>query len=114
MYGCSGVITWHGHLQACAFFEGEYVQLTEPYDIPAAWRELLRRADALTLPPECANCPDAEFCLTCPGELASETGHPGRIAKAVCERAARIHAAYLRKKAEETAESAAPEGAEGK
>ena len=113
-YGCSGVITWHGHLQVCAFFEGEYVQLTEPYDIPAAWQELLRRADALTLPPECANWPDAEFCLTCPGELASETGHPDRIAKAVCERAARIHAAYLRRKAEETAESAAPEGAEGK
>ncbi len=100
-FGCNGVITWHGHLQVCAFFENEYVQLTEPYDIPAAWQEMLRRADAVALPPECAGCPDAEFCATCPGDLASESGRPDRIAKPICERAARRHAAYLRKLAEQ-------------
>jgi MoaA/NifB/PqqE/SkfB family radical SAM enzyme len=105
-YGCSGVVTWHGHLQVCAFFENDYVQLTEPYDIPAAWRELLQKSDAVRVPAECSGCPDAEFCLTCPGELVSECGRADGIAECVCRRAARIHAAYLKKQAEMPADTA--------
>lgn len=99
-YGCTAVITWQGHLQVCALTQNEYVPLTEPYDIPAAWRTLLEQSEKLRLPPECLECPHAEFCSLCPGNLVEETGHPDRISKARCERTARIHECYLRKLAE--------------
>lgn len=87
-------ITWQGHAQSCAFLTREYIQLTQPYDMEAVWKQLLNMGDALRYPPECKDCPHTRFCKICPGTLAGASGYADRTTPAVCERAARIHARY--------------------
>ncbi len=93
-FGITCVVTWHGHMQCCSYTEHEYVQLSEPLDVPAAWKAMLEQADSLTLPPECATCRDAEFCEYCPGTMAGESGDPRKVCEAFCERAAYVHKLY--------------------
>lgn len=87
-------ITWQGHMQSCGFISDQYVQLTEPYDIRAAWHRLQDMVDALEFPSECTDCPDARFCKICPGELSGASGSVSRTAPHICARAAKIHARY--------------------
>lgn len=93
-YGRSGTITWNGHLQHCTYNENEFIALTEPYRIEDAWKHLWEMADAIKLPVECASCPDAEFCHTCPGVMASDSGYMDRISPDICRKAALIHKRY--------------------
>lgn len=88
-------ITWQGHAQSCGFLNREYIQLTPPYNMESAWKQLQDMGDALRFPPECEGCPHIRFCRICPGVLAGASGYADRIAPAICERAARIHARYL-------------------
>lgn len=87
-------ITWQGHMQSCGFISDQYVQLAEPYDLRSAWKQLQDMVDALEFPPECTNCPDARFCLICPGELSGASGSVTRTSPSLCARAAKIHARY--------------------
>lgn len=93
-YGRTAVITWNGRLQACNFFEHEYIQLEEPYDIAASWEQLWNMADAIKLPPECVDCPDAEFCRACPGIMAGGSGYVDRLNPALCPQAKLLHQRY--------------------
>lgn len=93
-YNRNAVITWNGHLQTCNFIEHEYLQLEEPYDIAASWKQLWEMADAIKLPPECAGCPDAEFCDACPGSMAGGSGYIDRLNPIECIKAKALHQRY--------------------
>ena len=94
-FGAACHITWHGRMQVCADLASRYTQLTAPFDLPAAWQELLALADAIPFPEACATCEDREFCQFCPGGLNAESGDPAKITPAFCEKAALLHKAYL-------------------
>lgn len=93
-------MTWHGHMQFCGFTNKPYVQITETVDMPAAWATMLEQMDAITVPPECAECEDYAFCKRCPGLLASESGDPCKTCESFCSQARETRRIYERLKAE--------------
>ncbi len=104
-YGRAASITWHGHLQLCNFFEHEYVQVSSPINAEELWKQFFAVTDAIRKPPECADCPDAEFCHVCPGALASASGYADRLSPDVCVDAALAHKRYNELMAAEAAEA---------
>ncbi len=98
-HGMSFFLTWHGHLQFCGFAATPFVPLpaeAEAIDLPTAWRDMRAQVDAITTPPECADCADKAFCKRCPGLLAAESGDPSRVCESFCRRAAALSRAYAR------------------
>ncbi len=91
-------LTWHGRMQFCGFAERPYasVMTDGAVDVSAAWTKMGEQVEAITTPPECADCPHAAFCKRCPGLLAAESGDPSRVAPTFCRRAAEMHALYDR------------------
>lgn len=104
-YGVSFNVSWNGRLGYCTFATKPYVQLTEPFDFPAAWKEMLRLTRAIQVPPECKDCEWFMFCKRCPGLLCSESGEPDKISPAFCQQAEELYRLYQQKKAEAEAET---------
>ena len=105
-YGTSFNVSWHGRLGYCTFATKPYVQLTEPLDFAKAWKEMLEKTKAITVPAECADCEWYMFCKRCPGLLCSESGEPDKVNPAFCKQAEEMYRIYLRLKAEEEAKAA--------
>ncbi len=99
-YQCTFVMSWRGHMLFCAFAPNPHVKLEEPYNVEAAWQELLRIGDTIMVPEECHTCEARAFCARCPGLLASESGDPCRATPEFCQKAKNMYALYLRRKAE--------------
>ncbi len=102
-------ITWHGHLQFCAFVAGQYIQLHDQSDMQTAWEQMLEMTEKITFPSECETCEDVEFCKRCPGLLASESGDPSRTSESFCQKARELHEVYRRLVAAEAAKAAESE-----
>lgn len=101
-------MTWHGHMQFCAFSPKPLIRVGDPVDIRSNWNQLLEEIEKITTPAECETCEHYEFCKRCPGLLASESGDPSVMTKKFCQQAIDLHRLYDRLKAQE-AEKAAEE-----
>ena len=99
-YGGSAVITWHGHMQFCAYVDKQYAPLTFPLDLRAVWRQMLADTEKIAMPKDCATCEAVNFCEHCPGLLTAESGDPETVSPAFCERPKKLAALYRRRLAE--------------
>lgn len=85
-YHASFFITWDGKMSLCA-------TAFEPFTLPwrdgfrTAWKELCRKLDADTGPPEYENCDMKPYCNVCIGRLMAETGSSSVCSPVFCERA---------------------------
>ncbi len=95
-HGISFFLTWHGHLQFCGFAAKPYAEVLVDgqVDLPRAWTLMGEQVDAITTPPECADCRHKPFCRRCPGLLAAESGDPSRVSDTFCRRAVELSALY--------------------
>jgi radical SAM protein with 4Fe4S-binding SPASM domain len=94
-------MTWHGHMQYCAFSPKPYVQVGYGAEMADAWKELLAMTDQIQTPKECETCEWHEFCRRCPGLMASESGDPNVLSPKFCQQAKDLYYTYQRLKAEE-------------
>ncbi len=95
-HGISFFLTWHGHLQFCGFAAKPYAEVAADgvVDLSRAWQKMGEQVDAITTPPECADCPSKAFCRRCPGLLAAESGDPSQVSDTFCRRATELSALY--------------------
>ncbi len=95
-HGISFFLTWHGRLQFCGFASKPYAEVLTggKVDLPRAWARMEAQVDAITTPPECADCRHKAFCRRCPGLLCAESGDPSRVCDTFCRRAAELSALY--------------------
>ncbi len=100
-YRSSCVVSWHGHLQFCAFAPNPHVPLREPFNFADAWEKLLDIEESFTIPEECHTCEARIFCRRCPGLLASESGDPSKTTPEFCRQAQEMYALYMKRKAEQ-------------
>lgn len=100
-YGITLFMTWHGHLQFCAFAPKPYVQMGYGTEMATAWKELLAQTDQIRTPTECETCEYHEFCRRCPGLMASESGDPNVLSPKFCQQAKDLYHVYQRLKAAE-------------
>lgn len=98
-YETSFWMTWHGHIQLCAFMNAPFVQWSG--DLGHDWRNLLGKLEAIRSPKECADCKWQKFCQRCPGILCGESGDPEKISDSLCRTAKRLCEIYEIKKKEE-------------
>jgi MoaA/NifB/PqqE/SkfB family radical SAM enzyme len=81
---CGYWITWNGKMTICSF-------IAEPCTYPfengfdQAWRELQEKLKAVKRPEKCEGCLYEQYCLACPGILASETGSPEQTNDYICD-----------------------------
>lgn len=81
---CGYWITWDGKMTICTF-------IADPCSYPfekgfeQAWIELQEKLKAVKRPSKCEDCIYEQFCLACPGILASETGSPEQTNDYVCD-----------------------------
>ncbi len=101
-HGISFFLTWHGHMQFCGFAARPYADVLEDgeVDIARAWQVMGEQMEAITTPPECADCRYKAFCRRCPGLLAAESGDPSRVSDTFCRRAAELSTLYDKLRAE--------------
>ena len=100
-YGITMFMTWHGHLQFCAFSPKPYVQMGYGAEMASAWKELLAMTDQIQTPKECETCEWHEFCRRCPGLMASESGDPNVLSPKFCQQAKDLYHVYQKLKAAE-------------
>ena len=100
-YGVSFFMTWHGHLQFCAFSPKPFVQVGYGSEMASAWNDLLAMTDRIRTPKECETCEWHEFCRRCPGLMASESGDPNVLSPKFCQQAKDLYYAYQKLKAAE-------------
>jgi radical SAM protein with 4Fe4S-binding SPASM domain len=100
-YSSTMFLTWHGHMQFCAFSPKPYVQVGYGAEMADAWKELLAMTDQIQTPKECETCEWHEFCRRCPGLMASESGDPNVLSPKFCRQAKDLYDVYQRLKAEE-------------
>ena len=98
-YGISFSLTWHGHMQFCAFSPKPYVQLGYGVEMADAWKEFLALTDSIRTPKECETCEWHEFCRRCPGLMASESGDPNVLSPKFCQQAKELYSLYQELKA---------------
>ncbi len=110
-YQCSCSVSWNGHMTFCSFAPNPHAELGDPVDFAAAWEELLRIEEAITLPEECPTCEARIFCKRCPGLLASESGDPSRTTPNFCRQAKELYAFYQSLKAKAGGETVGEENA---
>ncbi|MGM9625004.1 MAG: radical SAM protein [Eubacteriales bacterium] len=86
----SYTIDWSGRMYACELLDRGY---TEPfvYGFDRAWEQLPGQYPKSRVPTECAACPDAAFCSSCPAYRLGETGDWFGIPRFACETAALLH-----------------------
>jgi radical SAM protein with 4Fe4S-binding SPASM domain len=100
-YGITFFMTWHGHMQYCAFSPKPYVQMGYGAEMADAWKELLAMTDSIRTPKECETCEWHEFCRRCPGLMASESGDPNVLSPKFCQQAKELYRVYQKLKAAE-------------
>ncbi len=91
-------MTWHGHMQLCAFMCKPYIKYSG--DISYDYERMLSLLDDIKSPLECSNCEWADFCQRCPGILCAESSDPEKTEKGLCDMAKRLYEIYLTKKGE--------------
>lgn len=98
-YGMTLFMTWHGHLQFCAFSPKPYVQMGYGAELEDAWQQLLAETAKIKTPEECTTCEYHEFCRRCPGLMASESGDPNVLVPKFCAHAKEMTRIYRELKA---------------
>lgn len=95
-YRTSLWITWHGHLQLCAFMNTPFTSwsgnLRKDYD------SLHEKLEKIKSPAECSDCKWKEFCQRCPGALCAESSDPEKVSAGLCDTAKKLYEIYTRKK----------------
>lgn len=91
-YRTSLWITWHGHLQLCAFMNTPYVKLSG--NLKKDYEDLYKKLNAITSPAECSDCKWKMFCQRCPGILCAESGNPEKISDSLCDVAKKLYDLY--------------------
>lgn len=97
-YGTSFWMTWHGHLQMCAFMNVPEVVYSG--NLESDYVKMHRQIKQIKNPAECEKCEWQEFCQRCPGILCSESGHPEKISTDLCDTAKRLYELYRKRKGE--------------
>lgn len=95
-YRTSLWITWHGHLQLCAFMNTPFTRWSG--DLRNDYEQLHDKLKKIKSPAECSSCEWKEFCQRCPGTLCAESSDPEKISEGLCNTAKKLHEIYARKK----------------
>lgn len=67
----------------------------------SAWKELNKKLDAISNPPECGECEYSLFCQRCPGLLCGESGSAEKVDAFLCRTAKKLYEAYKKLSEEE-------------
>lgn len=94
-YGNSINITWDGRLVLCSFLSEPSVDLCH-IPLAKAWGQLLEKLEEIQKPTKCNHCKYEEYCVRCPGGLASECGSYSTVTDEYCKTAKYLFACYNR------------------
>ncbi len=89
-------VTWHGHLQLCAFLCKPFVEYSG--DLNDDFLLLNKKLHKIKNPSECVTCKWKDFCQRCPAILCAESGDPEKVDKSFCRMAERLYEIYIMKK----------------
>lgn len=67
-------INWNGTMTPCGMLSEPAANPFEEGFLPA-WDQLIKQTDAITLCPDCVNCPEKATCMNCAAVTYTETGH---------------------------------------
>ncbi len=97
-YRTSLWITWHGHLQLCAFMNTPYTSWSGNFR--SDYEALHEKLNNIKSPARCSDCEWKEFCQRCPGTLCAESSDPEEVSESLCNMAKKLYEIYTRKKGE--------------
>lgn len=97
-YRTSLWITWHGHLQLCAFMNKPYTSWSG--SLRNDYEALYGKLEKIKSPARCSDCEWKEFCQRCPGTLCAESSDPEEVSESLCNMAKKLYEIYTRKKGE--------------
>ncbi len=95
-YRTSLWITWHGHLQLCAFMNTPFTCWSG--NLKNDYEQLHDKLKKIKSPAQCSSCEWKEFCQRCPGTLCAESSDPEKISESLCDTAKKLYEIYARKK----------------
>lgn len=95
-YRTSLWITWHGHLQLCAFMNTPFTRWSG--NLKNDYEQLHDKLKKIKSPAQCSSCEWKEFCQRCPGTLCAESSDPEKISESLCDTAKKLYEIYARKK----------------
>ncbi len=97
-YRTSLWITWHGHLQLCAFMNTPYTSWSG--NLRSDYEAMHEKLEKIKSPTECNDCKWKDFCQRCPGTLCAESSDPEKTSESLCDMAKKLYEIYARKKGE--------------
>ena len=97
-YRSSLWITWHGHLQLCAFMSKPFISWSGK--LKDDYLSLHEKLEKIKSPAECSGCEWKEFCQRCPGILCAESSDPEQTSEGLCSMAKKLYDIYTRKRRE--------------